>query len=584
MKFVVKIEFFLGIMILLLPYAAFGKTAHGKSILDLQNHMSSDTIDMVDQKTSIRLVNLNTHADTWYLYEIITKNNQKRYSFHLESPSAYDQSLFLDKSFPQGIIIRKGDVLESCPLLGKDGSFKNLLAKKRLRKPFVGLCGDRVFLRNQVPGEKSHKEWAVEFIRDNIWGGETFTSLVKNTIYKDKFILNGEEMTSADKSSISHEVNEVSSSPEAISIAPVSKNIRVRPSQLGFKLNQEGARKGLRVGQWYPVKGSEDVFLSMLRPKDIHADIMNSYKNRVKPLDSTEKSALVYLVAVDLSQYRLGYSLGTEHPRLNWSARTPRTIDRRGTPGPDGIIHSDPIVRSGLVNPIDRKKVVMTFTGGFKRMHGAFRWGPLSTVNNASHYGFVENGIVFSRLNPKLATVMIDNNGRFSLTTWGEHDTVESRNVRHARQNGFPIIQYDRKFNKPVPHPSVDDGLRGNWSADYYSVQRTLRAGICTLEREGKRYMIYGYFSSATANSMARVFQACKCDYAMHLDMNLLEHTYLAHYIPKKGVGMVPRHLVKGMAKVDKKHQGRRIPRFLGVPDNRDFFYLMRKDQQTTAH
>jgi hypothetical protein len=73
---------------------------------------------------------------------------------------------------------------------------------------------------------------------------------------------------------------------------------------------------------------------------------------------------------------------------------------------------------------------------------------------------------------------------------------------------------------------------------------------------------------------MARVFQAYACSYAMLLDMNALEHTYLAVYV-RRGERVVVEHLVRGMAEVDKVVDGSVVPRFVGFPDNRDFFYLV---------
>ena len=75
---------------------------------------------------------------------------------------------------------------------------------------------------------------------------------------------------------------------------------------------------------------------------------------------------------------------------------------------------------------------------------------------------------------------------------------------------------------------------------------------------------------------MARIFQAYRCDYAMLLDMNALEHTYLALY-RRSGPQMFVDHLLKGMSEVDKSASGELVPRFLGYPDNRDFFYVMRR-------
>lgn len=75
---------------------------------------------------------------------------------------------------------------------------------------------------------------------------------------------------------------------------------------------------------------------------------------------------------------------------------------------------------------------------------------------------------------------------------------------------------------------------------------------------------------------MARVFQAYRCRYAMHLDMNALEHTYLALY-PSEGGRRTVAHLIDGMNALD-RHVGEALaPRFIGFRDDRDFFYLTRR-------
>ena len=77
---------------------------------------------------------------------------------------------------------------------------------------------------------------------------------------------------------------------------------------------------------------------------------------------------------------------------------------------------------------------------------------------------------------------------------------------------------------------------------------------------------------------MARVFQAYQCRYAMHLDMNALEHTYLALYVRRKGQRVV-EHLIDEMQVVDRSStRGELAPRFLGFPDDRDFFYVTRHE------
>ena len=116
----------------------------------------------------------------------------------------------------------------------------------------------------------------------------------------------------------------------------------------------------------------------------------------------------------------------------------------------------------------------------------------------------------------------------------------------------------------------------GNWSGSVDGRYRTLRSGIGLQERDGYRFLIYGYFSTATPSAMARVFQAYQCSYAMMLDMNALEHTYLAVY-PQQESQFTVQHLIKGMDVLDKSFQGQSVPRFVGYPDNRDFFYLLKR-------
>jgi hypothetical protein len=58
---------------------------------------------------------------------------------------------------------------------------------------------------------------------------------------------------------------------------------------------------------------------------------------------------------------------------------------------------------------------------------------------------------------------------------------------------------------------------------------------------------------------MARVFQAYGCRYAMLLDMNALEHTYLALYARQDGKIAV-QHLILGMEEVDKSTNGAMVP------------------------
>jgi hypothetical protein len=250
-----------------------------------------------------------------------------------------------------------------------------------------------------------------------------------------------------------------------------------------------------------------------------------------------------------------------------------------GLTGPDGIETIEPLVRTGMLSPQEQGRVAATFTGGFKRAHGAFRMSELAAIDHGSHYGFVENGVVLSKLQPGLATVVVFDDGRVDLKTWTSQDEAALPQIRHARQNGVPILEPAAGSQRTVPGSRVRDWGRGNWSGSADKKLRTLRAGLCLQESEGKQFLVYGYFSSATPSSMARVFQAAGCRYAMLLDMNALEHTYMAVY-RRRGASLLTQHLIDGMEVVDGSRDGQPLPRFVSVADNRDFFYLLRRSSQ----
>ncbi|MBP1601973.1 MAG: hypothetical protein H6Q06_2124, partial [Acidobacteria bacterium] len=247
-------------------------------------------------------------------------------------------------------------------------------------------------------------------------------------------------------------------------------------------------------------------------------------------------------------------------------------------PGPDGIDSAAPLILNGLINPRDAAQTVATFAGGFKRAHGAFKYGVLAYKNHSSHYGFIENGVTFSRLQPDLSTVCVLDDGRVDLLTWTEGDNRLLQKIRYARQNGVPIITgFDASKNMSIPGPLVSRWGEGNWSGSEDRKLRTLRAGAALQQAGGRRFLIYAVFTSATPSAMARVFQAYRCLYAMHLDMNALEHTYMAA-CRRQGTSLDVEYLIRGMRVVDELTEGQYVPRFIGYADNRDFFYVLRKE------
>jgi hypothetical protein len=333
----------------------------------------------------------------------------------------------------------------------------------------------------------------------------------------------------------------------------------------------------MTMGVWYPISGLDGVFASTIQPRYIAREIFQS-GGAVNGLDGVESNAIDYFVAFDLSKFELGFSRGTDHPRVDWSPRPPYNVRPAGLPGPDGIGNVAPVVSLGMVPPDKVERTIGTFTAGYKRSHGAFRWGPYSTVNGGSHYGFLENGVLYSKLWPGLATLYVLKDGTVGMKTWDEFDIAMLPDLQYARQNGVPIIEFDERAGKGVPGDLVNQWGAGNWSGSADAQLRTLRGGACIVETDETRFLIYSYFSTATPSAMARTFQAYGCSYAMLLDMNALEHTYLGLYIERDDEIRV-EHMVPGMAGIDRRdRRGNLAARFIAFPDNRDLFYVMRRE------
>jgi len=516
------------------------------------------------------LTNLNPQVNAWFLLTLDWGPTRPKEFYHLENARPA-RALALHTS-PRGFVeVEFGDRSPPCtlPLAGAEGRAGALGLARASGLPYAPICDGRLYVRNQTVGRASSLEKVTDFLRDRVWGGEKIVTLVKKELYRDAFLEQGEPrvMTRAGAAP--------ASAPSGAVIDPASADLAVIPSDLG--LDVDSADRALLLGQWYGLRGLPDVYLSVVMPQVIAPGLRDGHERSVNRLDPTESKALVYLVAFDLGKFDLRYLLGTEHPRLGWSPRPPPESIDRALPGPDGIDRAAPLAITGMVSPEDATRTVAAFTGGFKRDHGAFRFGALARQNHGSHYGFVEQGVVFSKLQPGLATVFTTVSGEVQVGTWTQGDSGRMANIRDARQNGVPLIEYDPRSGASVPGPLVNRWGEGNWSGSATEDLRTLRAGLCLQETGTRRFLIYGYFSAATPSAMARVFQAYRCRYAMHLDMNALEHTYLAVYVSQAGQRTV-EHLIVGMDVLDRYAGKQFAPRFLGFPDDRDFFILTRRD------
>ena len=545
-----------------------------RSVVELQTGRTTQTIEIPwdDSQARVELVDLQPNIGAWYLLRL-TLPDQRTLSRHLLASNTGRGTLELDASSSDGLRLRQAGESRDCALWpGGD-----LTALEIQDRAYTPLCDGAIFLLSQVQGHRTSKEWVTDFLRDRVRGGEQVTSFVKEEVLKDAHLMRVEIERAPE---LAAERDRPEGAPRAGRLEPRYETAAFAPTELGIALDAAG--ESLLVGRWYPTKSHDGIFVAGLTPSAVPPP--EEGRSRLNALDEVERDALTYLVAYDLDRYALGFALGTEHPRVGWSDRALPTVRVDGIPGPDGFGEVDPLVRSGRLRPDAIGAVVSTFVGGFKRTHGAFRTGELSQKQRGSHYGFIEEGVVLSSLEPGLATVLVEKSGSVRLETWQSENDVDLGDIRFARQNGVPLVETNEQGHS-VPGSLVTRWADGNWSGSQDRKFRTLRSALCLqpADDDGEDdsdsdFLIYGYFSSVTPSAMARVFLAYGCSYALMLDMNALEHSYLALYDRSDAdTGWAVQHVVQGMEVLDQSYQGYVVPRFVSYPDNRDFFYLTRR-------
>jgi len=540
-----------------------------KTIFELQPWRSSSRVSLrrADGTPGVAtLTNLNPYANAWYVLTLSWEGSPQARSYHLESPQRRALSLRAADPRILRLVAQDGGTCDLAVL----GAHTTLGDAAATELPYAPLCDGWLYLRNPVAGRHTTLERVTDFLRDHVWGGERVISFVKQDLYRDAFL---EQGATSKAPGVMRSAAPLPLAPPSASVDPQSAATGITPEHLGLDL--VAPSRELLPGQWYAVRDLSGVSVSVIAPQNIEPRIRFGHEASVNALDAVESKALVFLVAFDLKDFDLHFALGTDHPRVDWSDRPPPSSRDPQLPGPDGIASVAPLVMNGMVSPSDVPLTVAAFAGGFKRSHGAFRLGPLAGRNHGSHYGFIEEGVILSKLQPGLATVIVADTGATDLRTWTPKDNPQLAQLRYARQNGLPLIEYDPATATSVAGAEVNLWGPGNWSGSANEDLRTLRAGLCLQQNGARRSLIYAYFSAATPSAMARVFQAYHCRYALHLDMNALEHTYMALYV-HRGQQHLIEHLVTGMEVLDRSAGGELAPRFLAFPDDRDFFYLTR--------
>jgi hypothetical protein len=554
-----------------------GAADQPKTIIDLQPFRTTNSITIKGAKGDeglAALINLNPNINAWHLVQL-SRGDAPGENYHVQNAHHRTQRLSLGNSNPYGLAIAHGKESAVCELWSTD-SRESLKESRRSAVPYAPLCNGKIYLRNPTKGHQSPVEAVTDFLRKEVPGGEEVVSFVRDTFYAYLYQKKAEQKVESRSAEGAPQAKTVNGPASAL-LDPKKSYEAVKAVDLGIEM-EDSISDRMVPGIWYAARDNPGIYVSVVVPGGIAPEILRSYTNTVSSLNDVESGQLVYLVAFDLGRFDLHFAVGTVHPEVGWSGHIPSQMRDKSLPGPDGINTIAPLARTGLINPMDAPRTVATFTGGFKRYHGAFKYGPLAVKNRGSHYGFLEEGVLLSTLQPELSTIYVLDDGRTDMKTWSQQDSSLLPRIRYARQNGVSIIEgFDQASHLSVPGQFVNRWGPGNWSGSADERLQTMRAGAALQEAGGKTFLIYAFFWSATPSAMARVFQAYQCRYAMLLDMNALVHTYLAVY-RRQGSNLYVQHLIQKMNEADVTVKGRYVPRFLGFPDDRDFFYLTRKE------
>ena len=530
-----------------------------------------------------QLINLNKYVGTSFLLRVQgapglpASNSAGGAVYHLEKAATIKLNDVKVSLVPEGLLVTEGTQKSICQFAAPGSA----LAQANRKAPYVAICGSTIFVRHQASGASGGLfSWGADVLRSISPEAETVIQAVKEG-REDKDRIAGAEL---DRKSAP-----VGSSPDRPKRAQIASNLQDRVMSVPYEIEVAEARSSgepLLTGEWYSAKNAKPgIYFSVMYPNHVAPELLKTYTDRVDALDSVEAQSAAYLVAFDLSKFEVGWQSGTDMPEAGWSSEPMTQALRAGDTmaGPDGFGSFSPLARPGVVNPSLLPRLAGVMCGGFQRKHGVFKDGPMSKANFGNYWGFIENGVLMSRLNPGLATFAVDVNGQIKFKTWQDSDNAAPSlaTIRHARQNGVPLIDgIDGKgISIPGQYVSIArTGRAGAWSGSASGETRSPRSAMCISTQNGRQYLIYGYFSSAKPTAIVRVFQSQHCDYAMHLDMNSPQQAYFG-LVTSNGGSFDTENPAPGMSNVTGSFQGKKaeLPRYVGQPDKSDAFYFLAK-------
>jgi len=257
------------------------------------------------------------------------------------------------------------------------------------------------------------------------------------------------------------------------------------------------------------------------------------YGTFIRP-DEARPYARVLMVAMDSRQLDLDMEAGSEDPKP--------------LVGPPGIgrIPRDPAIA---------QRVSAAFNGGFKTEHGT--------------YGMMVKRRVLLPAQPAAASVIVLNDGRFGMGTWGNtHDVGGILNV-----NAADIVSFRQNLDPLVDGEKVNPTGRALWGYTLPGTSmQTERSGMCVTSAG---HLIYAWGEDLNANTLGKAMSMAGCVYGMHLDMNPHHTGFIYSNVTE----------IKG-----RNWKSELLTTQMGISPDRyieyapkDFFYVMMRDPRPPA-
>ncbi len=254
------------------------------------------------------LVNLNPTLNSWYLLLLQWADGHEG-AYHLVNVHPAIQDLVLDPGNPSGITIVDTQSKRACDLLS-DEARPTLELAATSTSPYVSLCGDEVVLRLKTPGRRTTLEWATDFLRDNVWGGEKITVFVRQSFFQDAYLSTSDLVLGAAGTPV---VAEGAEAPRSAALSGEVASALLHPKSSGSRSKARSRDRSPRAAGTACSSIPASSPASCVQTSSTRKSFAPSARSSSR-LDDVEREALVYLVAFDLDQLR---------PRLRSRHRAP---------------------------------------------------------------------------------------------------------------------------------------------------------------------------------------------------------------------------------------------------------------------